>query len=120
LAATECPEHRQEGDERGANPKHGRQLPSEFPGQASGFLLALTRDSAIGGRSKFVKLAGVSIEEVSLTVPLEQRELFRGRARLSAERARAALASELELELALRVLSVLCGAARGAKPDGEP
>jgi len=62
----------------------------------------------------------VSIEEVALTVPIEQRERFLGRARRIAERASATGASGLELELSLRVLSVLCGAAASAKPDGQP
>ncbi|HET7538688.1 MAG TPA: hypothetical protein VFK05_02415 [Polyangiaceae bacterium] len=52
----------------------------------------------------------VSPEEVSRAVPAEQRARFLGRARLLAERARARCASPVELELALRVLSVLCGA----------
>jgi hypothetical protein len=52
----------------------------------------------------------VSIEAISLTVPVEHRARFLGRARLVAERARAGRSSELELELSLRVLSVLCGA----------
>jgi hypothetical protein len=53
----------------------------------------------------------VSIEEVSLTVPVEHRARFLGRAQVVAERARARGASPLELELSLRVLSVLHGAA---------
>jgi len=53
----------------------------------------------------------VSIEAFSLTVPAERRARFLERAALVAERARARRASELELELSLRVLSVLCGAA---------
>jgi len=56
----------------------------------------------------------VSIAEVSLAVPVEQRARFLDRARLVAERADACRASELELELSLRVLAVLCGAASDA------
>jgi hypothetical protein len=51
-----------------------------------------------------------SLEEVSLSVPAEQRARFLGRARQLTERARASQASPLELELSLCVLSVLCGA----------
>ena len=53
----------------------------------------------------------MSIEEVSLAVPTEQRARFLHRARLVAERARVRRASGEELELSLLVLSVLCGAA---------
>ena len=52
----------------------------------------------------------MSIQEVSLAVPVEQRARFLDSARLVAERARARHASELELQLSLRVLSVLHGA----------
>jgi len=52
----------------------------------------------------------VSIEEASWAVPAEQRALFLVRAEQVAERARARRTSDLELELALRVLSVLYGA----------
>ena len=52
----------------------------------------------------------MSIESFSLAVPAEQRTGFLDRARVMAERARASGASDVELELALRVLSVLCGA----------
>jgi len=62
----------------------------------------------------------VSIEEVSLTVPEAQRERFLGRARLVSERAGVARATALEVELSLRVLAVLCGAASNAKRDSEP
>jgi hypothetical protein len=53
----------------------------------------------------------VSIQAFSLTVPAEQRADFLERARLVAERALEGRSSELELELSLSVLSVLCGAA---------
>jgi len=53
----------------------------------------------------------VSIEEASRVVPAEHRARFLDRAQLVYERARASGSSELELALALRVLSVLCGAA---------
>jgi hypothetical protein len=53
----------------------------------------------------------VSIEEVSLTVPVEQRARFLDRAQLVAERARVRRAAAEELELSLLVLSVLYGAA---------
>jgi hypothetical protein len=56
----------------------------------------------------------VSIEAFSLAVPAENRARFLDRARLLAERARARRTSNVELELALRVLSVLCGAASSA------
>ncbi|HEY0465293.1 MAG TPA: hypothetical protein VGC79_13860 [Polyangiaceae bacterium] len=61
----------------------------------------------------------MSIEDFSLAVPAEHRARFLGRARLVAERARACRSSELELELALRVLSVLCGAARSVARGSE-
>ncbi|MEI9936740.1 MAG: hypothetical protein WDO69_05905 [Pseudomonadota bacterium] len=52
-------------------------------------------------------------------MPAERRARFLERATLVAERARACQSSEVELELTLRVLSVLCGAgasdARGGK-----
>jgi len=54
----------------------------------------------------------VSIEEASQAVPAEQRALFIARAEQVAERARARRSSEVELELALRALSVLHGAGR--------
>jgi hypothetical protein len=57
-----------------------------------------------------VPLEQGSLEEVSLSLPAEQRARFLGRARQLTERARASGASPLELELSLRVLSVLCGA----------
>jgi len=53
----------------------------------------------------------VSIEAFSLSVPSEHRARFLERALLVTERARARRASLVELELSLRVLSVLCGAA---------
>jgi hypothetical protein len=53
----------------------------------------------------------VSIEAFSLTVPAEHRAGFLERARLLAERAHARRSSQLEFELSLRVLTVLCGAA---------
>jgi len=53
----------------------------------------------------------VSIEALSLAVPAEQRAHFLERAQKVAERARARRVSSVELELSLRVLSVLCGAA---------
>jgi len=62
----------------------------------------------------------VSIEEASLAVPLEQRPRFLGRAQLVQERARAAGASDVELALSLRVLSVLFGAAAPYLCGDEP
>jgi len=62
----------------------------------------------------------VSIEELSLSVPVEQRAHFMSRARFAAQRAREKRASELELELSLRVLSVLHGAASLAARGREP
>jgi hypothetical protein len=61
----------------------------------------------------------VSIEEVSRAVPVEQLPHFLDSARLVVERARAHHASELELELSLRVLSVLHGAAQAGGRDIE-
>jgi hypothetical protein len=61
----------------------------------------------------------VSIEEVSLSVPVEQRARFLDSARLLAERAHARRASELEWELSLRVLSVLHGAAQSGGRGSE-
>jgi len=52
----------------------------------------------------------VSIEAFSLAVPADRCARFLARAELVAERARARQSSDVELELALRVLSVLCGA----------
>ncbi|HKO53442.1 MAG TPA: hypothetical protein VJV79_37290 [Polyangiaceae bacterium] len=52
----------------------------------------------------------MSIEALSLAVPAERRARFLSRALVVAERARACQSSAVELELALRVLSVLCGA----------
>ena len=57
----------------------------------------------------------MSIEAFSLSVPTEQRARFLERARCVAERARARQAADVELELALRVLSVLYGAASAGK-----
>ncbi len=62
----------------------------------------------------------MSIEEASQAVPAEQRMSFLGRARRVAARARACQASEAELELALRVLSVLCGAASSGARGRQP
>ena len=56
----------------------------------------------------------MSLETFSLAVPAERRAHFLARARLVAERARVCQSSDVELELALRVLSVLCGAASSA------
>jgi hypothetical protein len=54
----------------------------------------------------------VSIETLSLTVPPAQREDFLARAAPLAQRAEASRATRTELELALGVLTVLCGAAK--------
>jgi len=62
----------------------------------------------------------VSIEALSPSVPTEQRARFLERAQLIAERARARRASELELELALRVLSVLHGAGSAGACGKQP
>ncbi|HYQ03115.1 MAG TPA: hypothetical protein VER96_30790 [Polyangiaceae bacterium] len=62
----------------------------------------------------------MSIEELSLSVPVQQRAQFICRAELAAQRAREKRASELELELSLRVLSVLHGAAALAARGREP
>ncbi len=59
----------------------------------------------------------MSIETLSLTVPAEQRGDFLARAARLVQRAEARRASRTELELALGVLSVLCG---GAKAAAEP
>jgi hypothetical protein len=61
----------------------------------------------------------VSIEEASLAVPMERRACFVERALLVCERARACRASDEELELSLRVLSVLCGAASSGARASE-
>jgi hypothetical protein len=37
LAASQGSERREQSDERAADPKHGRELPPEFPGQARSF-----------------------------------------------------------------------------------
>ena len=67
--------------------------------------------------AKFVTLASVSIETLSRTVPPEQRADFLARAARLVQRAEVSRASSTELELALGVLSVLCGAAnRAADP----
>jgi len=55
----------------------------------------------------------VSIEAFSLAVPAEHRARFVERAKRVAEQARVRRSSQVELELALRVLSVLCGAGAG-------
>jgi hypothetical protein len=58
----------------------------------------------------------VSIELAALAVPAEQRARFLESARRIAERAEACRCSQVELQLALRVLSVLFGAgAAGAR-----
>jgi hypothetical protein len=65
----------------------------------------------------------VSIETISLTVPAEQRAAFLAQAARLLQRAEARRASDTELELALGVLSVLCGAAKTAAepgPGAEP
>ncbi|MEO6600292.1 MAG: hypothetical protein ABIQ16_10500 [Polyangiaceae bacterium] len=54
----------------------------------------------------------MSIEALSLTVPAEQRGDFLARASRLMQRAEASRASRTELDLALGVLSVLCGAAK--------
>jgi len=56
----------------------------------------------------------MSIETLSLLVPAEKRPVFLARAARVAERASASRASRTELELALGVLSVLCGAVNAA------
>jgi hypothetical protein len=61
----------------------------------------------------------VSIEQISLAVPVEQRARFLSSARLVVERARVGRTSELELELSLRVLSVLHGAAESVGHGSE-
>ena len=72
--------------------------------------------------SKFVTLAPVSIQRLLLTVPAEQREHFAERAAALLQRAEANRASRTELELALGVLSVLCGAGalRPSRPVSSP
>ena len=59
------------------------------------------------------------VESFSLAVPAEQRARFLDRARVIAERARVSGSSDLELELALRVLSVLYGAATLGARGGD-
>ena len=54
----------------------------------------------------------VPIETMSLRVPAEQRADFLARAARLVQRADSSRASRTEVELALGVLSVLCGAAR--------
>jgi len=61
----------------------------------------------------------VSIETLSLTVPAERRAGFLARAARLVRRAEANRASRAELELALGVLSVLCGARRIAAESLE-
>lgn len=57
----------------------------------------------------------MSIERLLLTVPAEGRAHFAERAAALVQRAEANQASRTELELALGVLSVLCGAAATGK-----
>jgi hypothetical protein len=66
------------------------------------------------GPSEICYTSPVPIETLSLTVPAEQRADFLARAARLVQRADSSRASRTELELALAVLSVLCGAASEA------
>jgi hypothetical protein len=93
---------------------HGGSFPRSSPnrqGHCCGFRARNTE-----APSKFGTLARVSIQRLLLTVPADRRAHFAERAAALVQRAEASQVSRTELELALGVLSVLCGAAAHSGP----